>query len=216
MLACTTWQDDYVGSRVAELFLGRLNPATTWFVGNNGLHTQCATPQNLLVQFFDHFVKGLNNGFEMTAHVILAHEVSTIDPAQRSPALNYSGAPAWTTTLSSWTDGVLPLVLHLQGNGGLLPMVSAPATGPPVSYQYPTNTVNTSSTWNGTPTPNGRVSFTTAALASDLEVLGPANAGLWIDSSAIDTDLQVTVSEVRPDGRRCMSKTAGCACLSER
>ncbi len=44
------------------------------------------------------------------------------------------------------------------------------------------------------------VTFETPALAEDTVLLGPASADLWVESTADDTDLEVTVSEVRPDG----------------
>ncbi len=42
--------------------------------------------------------------------------------------------------------------------------------------------------------------FITAPLAADLVVAGSSSLDVWIKSSARDTDLQVTLSEVRPDG----------------
>ncbi|MFT4126404.1 MAG: CocE/NonD family hydrolase [Gordonia sp. (in: high G+C Gram-positive bacteria)] len=52
-----------------------------------------------------------------------------------------------------------------------------------------------------TPVP-GRagVGFTSAPQASDTVVVGPASLDLRLSSSAPDTDLQATISEVRPDG----------------
>jgi predicted acyl esterase len=44
------------------------------------------------------------------------------------------------------------------------------------------------------------VGFVTAPLASDLVIAGPSSLDLQLKSSATDTDLQVTLSEVRPDG----------------
>jgi predicted acyl esterase len=44
------------------------------------------------------------------------------------------------------------------------------------------------------------VGFVTAPLASDLVIAGPSSLDLQLKSSAKDTDLQVTLSEVRPDG----------------
>jgi predicted acyl esterase len=44
------------------------------------------------------------------------------------------------------------------------------------------------------------VTFTSDALPSDTVVAGSGSADLWIQSSSPDTDLEVTVSEVRPDG----------------
>jgi len=42
--------------------------------------------------------------------------------------------------------------------------------------------------------------FTTPALASDLVIAGTSSLDLYVKSSAKDTDLQVTLTEVRPDG----------------
>jgi uncharacterized protein len=44
------------------------------------------------------------------------------------------------------------------------------------------------------------VGFVTAPLPSDLVIAGPSSLDLQLKSSAPDTDLQVTLSEVRPDG----------------
>ena len=45
------------------------------------------------------------------------------------------------------------------------------------------------------------VGFTTAALGEDLILAGSSSLDLYLKSSAKDTDLQVTLSEVRPDGQ---------------
>jgi predicted acyl esterase len=42
--------------------------------------------------------------------------------------------------------------------------------------------------------------FTTPPLASDLVIAGPSSLDVYLKSSRPDTDLQVTLSEVRPDG----------------
>lgn len=43
--------------------------------------------------------------------------------------------------------------------------------------------------------------YTSPALEDDTIMLGSASADLWVRSSEADTDLQVTLSEVRPDGQ---------------
>ena len=43
--------------------------------------------------------------------------------------------------------------------------------------------------------------FITAPLTSNMTVVGDASLNVWLSSTAADTDLQVTVSEVRPDGQ---------------
>jgi len=44
------------------------------------------------------------------------------------------------------------------------------------------------------------VAYVTPPLARDLTVVGPGSVDLWLRSSEADTDLQVTLTEVRPDG----------------
>ena len=45
------------------------------------------------------------------------------------------------------------------------------------------------------------VGFITAPLASNMTVVGDASLNVWLSSTAVDTDLQVTISEVRPNGQ---------------
>ncbi len=46
--------------------------------------------------------------------------------------------------------------------------------------------------------------FTSSALTKDSLFVGPASANLWLQSSKPDTDIQVAVSEVRPDGKETL------------
>jgi len=48
--------------------------------------------------------------------------------------------------------------------------------------------------------PGTAVAYVTEPLADDLVVVGPGSVDLWLRSSAPDTDIQVTLTEVRPDG----------------
>ena len=41
----------------------------------------------------------------------------------------------------------------------------------------------------------------TAPLVADTTVIGSGSVDLWIASDAGDTDLEITISEVRPDGQ---------------
>ena len=49
--------------------------------------------------------------------------------------------------------------------------------------------------------PGGYVAYTTPPLKHDLVVAGPASLDLRPSSTATDTDLQATITEVRPDGQ---------------
>ena len=51
------------------------------------------------------------------------------------------------------------------------------------------------------PAADDSVSYVSPVLLQAAVVVGSASADLWIRSSATDTDLQVTISEVRPDGK---------------
>jgi predicted acyl esterase len=44
------------------------------------------------------------------------------------------------------------------------------------------------------------LAYATEPLAEDTTVIGPGSVDLWLRSSAPDTDIQVTLSEIRPDG----------------
>ena len=45
------------------------------------------------------------------------------------------------------------------------------------------------------------MSYTSEAFAEDTVLLGSASLDLWLASTAPDTDLEVTLTEVRPDGQ---------------
>ena len=53
--------------------------------------------------------------------------------------------------------------------------------------------------WQPIPAGSG-VGFSTAALAADTTVIGFGSLDLWLQSSAEDTDLEVTITEIRADG----------------
>jgi predicted acyl esterase len=49
--------------------------------------------------------------------------------------------------------------------------------------------------------PGTGVAYATPPLEQDVTIVGPSSVDLWLRSSALDTDIQVTLSEVRPDGQ---------------
>jgi hypothetical protein len=54
--------------------------------------------------------------------------------------------------------------------------------------------------WNP-PAEGSALSYETAPLAADTTVIGSSSVDLWLKSTAPDTDIQVTITEVRSDGR---------------
>jgi uncharacterized protein len=205
VLGCVTWQDTTAYSRAFDLFR-EMDPKTTWLVGGNGTHYDCPTSRAERVRFFNRYLKGEHNGWESTPHVQLVHDVGGTEGVRN----NLDGAAgAWQTPFQSWADmdaAIHPVSLYLH-HGGLLDLSAPAAPETPDSYAYPTPTANTPEDWAGTnhwnnPTvPDGELVYTTAPLTHDAEFLGPGSANLWVSSTAVDTDVQITLSEVRPDGQ---------------
>jgi uncharacterized protein len=208
VLGCVNWQDTTVYSRSFNTFREQLDPRTTWLVGGNGTHVDCPNSRARLVRFFDRYLKGDRNRWEATPHLLLVHELTgTGDEILRETLGDDAGA--WQSAFRKWSDvdaAIQPLALHLSEDRrlALSPPERAQA---PDSYRYPTPTANTpgdfggTSAWKNPAVPGSTVVYTTPTLTRDAEFLGSGSADLWISSSVPDTDVQVTLSEVRPDGQ---------------
>jgi hypothetical protein len=208
VLGCVDWQDSTANSRGYDAYR-ELPPATTWVVGSNGSHGDCVTSQAERVAFFDRYLKGASNGWDSTPHLAIQHEVRPIagvSGVRNDPA---GAVGAWQSTFATWAavdSATHPVALYPQAGGrlGLTPPATPQA---PDAYTYPTPSANTGydfggkNRWTNPKAPNGEVTYTTPALAHDAEFLGSGSADLWVSSTAPDTDVQVTLSEVRPDGQ---------------
>jgi putative CocE/NonD family hydrolase len=202
VFGCVTWQDDEVSSRSVS-YLGELDPPRTWVVFSNGYHGMCeiSAPKITaeLIAFFNHFVKGEANGFARTPHLQLWHE-ATADAAG-------ADVPSWITSFKSVP--IRPLALYFRSDGALSPV--APQRGAqPDRYAYPGPALGTENgivfgqhglLWKGEEPPGASVAYTTPPLTGDTEFFGSGSANIWFSSTAPDTDLQITLAEVRPDGQ---------------
>jgi hypothetical protein len=224
VFGCLTWQDDEVSSRGSS-YLGELDLARTWVVASNGYHAMCeiSVPQitDELVAFFNRFVKGESNGFERTPHIQIWHDATA----------NSAGddVPSWITTFGSYSSvPVRPLALYFRSDGAL--SLSPPTgTSAPDRYAYPGPALGTENgvvfgqhnlLWKGEEPPGASVAYTTAPLTHDSEFFGSGSANIWLSSTALpagagagagfpvgaagvaaDADLQITLTEVRPDGQ---------------
>ena len=54
--------------------------------------------------------------------------------------------------------------------------------------------------WQPIPADKG-LGFVTAPLPEDVVIAGPGSVDLWITATSADTDIEATISEVRPDGQ---------------
>ena len=195
VLGCQSWQDGLVSSRATELYYDQFQRAASWFIGMNGPHGICDSfkqPLTMMVNFLRHYVAGVNNGWQTTPHITILHEVS-----QRATT---PPRPAWTSTYRNWSDVMKPVTLYFHGNGSLAASPATSATAGHSSFSGPAPAQ--SGNWTTPPQPETSVSYTTPPLTHDADFFGPGSVNLWLSSTAPDTDIEVILSEVRPDGQQ--------------
>lgn len=144
--------------------------------------------------------------FESEPSVRILFEEGAIDGAPGAPLAR------WTEEFASWPIAQAEnMRLNLGANGALAEEATSTGstsyTADPSAVPNTFYTGSSSGIWradvayNWVRNPEGTAAvFTTAPLATDTVVVGPGSADLWISSDAEDTDLEVTISEVRPDG----------------
>jgi uncharacterized protein len=138
------------------------------------------------------------------------------DPVQINWETGAGGGrvPAWVDTYGAWPPAnQTAWRLNLTPDGGLSEG-DAPAGG--VSYRYTPGTgtqqrggYELTSTapdqlkaeWSETPAEGQYARFETPTLQGDRVLAGTASLDLTVSSTAPDTDFQVTMTEVRPDGQ---------------
>ena len=216
VLGCVTWQDDEVGSRPAWTLFRRIAPSQLWLIGSNGNHGLCDQNNELVnqqvVKFFDRYVRGRDNGFERTPHVQIWHETTAAtktDVGVLHASITSTAAPSWVSTYGAWPPPTSTTALFLQSGGGLDSY--RPKTGSRgETYRAPSASAGTedgvvvgqhNALWEQAVPPGGALAWTTARLQHDVEIFGPASVDLWLASTGTDTDVQATVTEVRPDGQ---------------
>jgi predicted acyl esterase len=124
----------------------------------------------------------------------------------------------WELNYDSWPIRATQATTWYLGKGGKLnrskarKFASSAYTGDPSARPPQTlNGASESDSWvaqpdyNWAPVVNGKgLGFISPTLSKDVVIGGPASVDLWIKSSARDTDLQVTITEVRPDGKETL------------
>ncbi len=125
--------------------------------------------------------------------------------------------PVWSADFSSWPPPQATATTWQLGPGGTLltaaPSESSVSLNPDPSARPPTD-LPQGNPWAALPpyqwtpvTGASGLGFVSPPLAHDVVVVGPASLDLWVKSTAADTDLQATVSEVRPDGKELFVQT---------
>jgi uncharacterized protein len=124
--------------------------------------------------------------------------------------------PVWNEDFTSWPPPqAVPTSLRL-GAGGSLSLSSGDARRKPtgrISFRpdpsaRPADDLPTGNVWSALPpyqwvpaTGTDGVGFISTPLTANMVAVGPASLNVWVKSTAADTDLQATVSEVRPNGQ---------------
>jgi putative CocE/NonD family hydrolase len=201
-LGTQAWQDEQVGTRMGY-YEDTLSPDKMWLISSNGTHeTSYISDYVFEVQkrFYAHFVKGEDNGFEQEPHVHLLQELQT----PKDPKATLAAVPTAVTRLDRLPVKVTPMRLWMQADGGLGADEPASAQAASSSYRYPVDSPSVNNPvaegWADVSAPDGQLTFTTAALPQDLSYYGEGSVDLWLSTTDSDTDVQVTLSEVRPDG----------------
>ncbi|MGA0803228.1 MAG: CocE/NonD family hydrolase, partial [Ilumatobacteraceae bacterium] len=123
-----------------------------------------------------------------------------------------SPAARWSASFDSWPVASATAIRYLLGDGGRLgeelattgetSYVADPTAVPETFYEGSGSGIwraDVQYDWVRNPEGTAAV-FTSDPFTDDAVILGPGSADLWITSSAEDTDLEVTLSEIRPDG----------------
>jgi predicted acyl esterase len=138
---------------------------------------------------------------------LLVEQGGSADTVPGAPVANF------TVEQAAWpVPGAVPTSWYL-GDGGTLTAEPAPSAGTDdyladpdavaaTFYDPADNPIwNADVTWDWPALADGTgLGFTTEPFTDDTFVAGSGSVDLWVGSSSGDTDLEVTVTEVRPDG----------------
>jgi predicted acyl esterase len=188
-----------VYSRAFNEFRDDYDPQKTWVVGGDGAHADCPIARARRVRFLDHYLKHADNGWEKTPKLLLVHEVDKSPGRDKVP----DNAGTWQSSFARWSDvtkAIRPLTLYPHA-GGRLDLAPPAKAEPPDSYTYGAPGANKPELFTYPTLPGTSISYTTPRLAHDAEFLGSGSANIWMSSTATDTDVQIMVSEIRPDGQ---------------
>lgn len=208
VLALNAYQDQ-IASGTGPDYYSLFDPRRSWFVLTNGWHAvsnNSNTWVDQTVAFLNHYVAGADNGWQKTPKVQIWHETG-IDSSD-------DVEPRWTTTEPSWPLRTTTQGLYLRAGNALSRRAPAGSEASD-SYRYPmpagsmgdprgmaaSASAPDDNLWGEPVPPGGNVVYTTPPLSHDVDVAGPSSLNLWLSSTATDTDVQATVTEVRPDGQ---------------
>ena len=210
-LLVESWQDEQVGSRATRLLERLDTPQPVRFIGSNGDHGEYYGETILedIYRFLAYYLKeevpeGDSGSYE---DALAAYESE--DPVKIYWELDHDRNPRFSTSYGAWPPAQTETWrLYFQPDGSLAS--SKPDdTEASTSYEYdpilnplgqlvPRND-DDQLQW-GQQRDGTYVAFVSDQLDSEHVLLGSASVEFWLQSDAADTDIEVTLSEVRPDG----------------
>jgi putative CocE/NonD family hydrolase len=191
-----TWQDDAtMSSGITELY-ERLQAPKRLSMSPGG-HTwiyAAAAFQQQLVRWMDRWVKGVRNGIDGEAPVTIYWESKGSPPVA-----------SWTTHYSSWPPKAAEMRTFWLTSAAALsasPPANSSADAKGLSYTFPTGVelIGDNTQFAVPPDPNGSLTWTSAPLDHDLTILGRVRARLYAASENPDTDFEIDLHDVYPDG----------------
>jgi putative CocE/NonD family hydrolase len=158
-------------------------------------------------RWFDHFLKGLNNGVERDPPVYLFVMGANEWRAERDwplpdakPTKYYFGSGGRANSLSG--DGVLtPAPPNAETVDTYTYDPRKPTRDPFEGYPHHNGHIDGALDTKGSASGADVLVYQTAPLESPVEVIGPIEATLYAATSARDTDWFIRLVDVRPDGR---------------
>lgn len=194
------WNDELLGSRGIDSIVDGGRPF--YLRATNATHEQIFHTTMLkheVMKFLEHHVREQPNGFDEEPRIKVLWE-------PRTPPEGGVRVAGWTTGHGKWPVSSTNAHRLYFGRGsdlsghpdaivGSASFVYQPGTG-----QAPT--VRGETTWGRTPPEDGAVVFTSPPLVKDLVAVGTASVDLWLSSTAPDTDVQVTLTEIRGSEER--------------
>ncbi len=209
-----SWQDDTTGGRPAVL-MERFSPETTVrFVGTNGDHGEYYGPAVFgdISRFLAYYLDGEIPDEDADRFSSFTEALSAYETEDQASIHWENGAaggrvPAFSSTFTSWPiPEVQPWRLHFQPDGSLTDQAPDVASGSTSYTHDPAARDAMFRTWSQ-PDAETVATWTTPPLTEDTAVAGSASVDLWLASTATDTDLEVLVTEVRPDGQEMYVQT---------
>lgn len=209
-LLVNSWQDDTTGGRPAVL-LERFNPdVPVRFVGSNGDHGEYYGPAVMaeIERFLSYYLKREvpavdAERFSSYEEALAAYESEHPIKIFWEVGAGGGRVPAFETTHAGWPlpeAETMYLYLHPEGR---LAKEPAAADGGETTYRYDPRAnpplLDAARGWLH-PAPGTAAVFVSDPLPEDTAFVGTAALELWLASTATDTDVEVVLSELRPDG----------------